>query len=638
MLKSVGLYEHPGTTAHSFNAVVISVVHLVRSNGTDLQTDVLTNSEYYIEVLRKSYILLNTLLLFLLGLVALTLLKNIWLALSLQTVPFLSITLVEELSTKIAPEQLLFSSAMLLIMLMIRYYTSAKKESKWYPVLFGVLCGFGLVTKFTFLPMLIIPFIILKGKWNKIIYVFTIIPSFIFFTLPAAPAYKLMLKWYLALGSHTGTYGQGEEGFIDLADYIQSMIRLSSVNKALVLAIFAAFFMLAVVYVRYRRKNDSEKKEETWFIAALFTAMAGSVIMVAKHYHSNHYLFPALSMTASVFVFIYLWVFPVSKQANGKFRVFAPPAILAVFMVLSLLNIPYLVLAYEGYRMSNKSTDETMARINNDYKGYVKTYYYPGSFNEISQLRWGNVYARRYHTDALMNLYPEGLFYNVWEKNFQLWETTILPAEFLKKYGGKILLIGGPQTAEEMRMVEASGLKLKKLFDGRIQVVYEIDTARSELFQNVVHSAAPLWVIKNDLETLSPDKQWIIANGENFCKNAALSSNNPRSGKYSFSVPGIDSYAMEYMLKEPLPGQLYEISVWRYGGSDEVSLVVSSENPEVLYLRSKGIAETDEKGWEKINLVFRIPETFSEKSLKVYLWNHSNKPAWFDDVEVARYK
>jgi len=639
MLQSVGLYEHPGTTAHSFNAVVISVVHQFRHNGTDLETDVLTNSEFYIEVLRRSYIILNALLLFFLGLTALALLKNIWLALSLQLVPFLSVTLVEEISTKIAPEQLLFSSSLLLIMLILKYYTSVNQNSKWFPVLFGFLCGFGLVSKFTFLPMLVIPFIILKGARNKFIYLITIIPSFILFTLPAAPAYKLMIKWYLALGSHTGTYGQGEKGFINLPMYLQSLIDLSVFNKALVIAILSSFLLLLVILLRSLSKKESLKKEETSYIAALFIALAGSVVMVAKHYHSNHYLFPALSMTTLVFVFIYLWFFPVNMQevAFKRYK-FIAPSMFAVFLLFTLLNIPYLTLAYEGYRLSNKSTDETMARIEKDYQGYVKTYYYPGSFNEMSQLRWGNVYARRYHTDALMKLFPEGLFYNVWEKNFQLWETTILPDEFLKKYGGRILLIGGPQTAEELRQVEDSGLKLKKLFEGRIQVVYEVDTAQSYIFQNVVHKTAPLWVITNNLEILSPDKQWIVANKENFCKNAALSGEKPRSGKYSFSLPGMDTYAMEYKLNGVLPGQLYEISVWRYGGTEETSLVVSTEKPEEFYLRSKGVVETDARGWGKVSLIFRIPPGFSEKFLKVYLWNHSNTPAWFDDVEIILHK
>jgi uncharacterized membrane protein len=63
MFETVGHYDHPGTTVHIYNAAILSVTHFLRFTDTDLQTDVLANSEYYIEVLRKSFIVLNSLLL-----------------------------------------------------------------------------------------------------------------------------------------------------------------------------------------------------------------------------------------------------------------------------------------------------------------------------------------------------------------------------------------------------------------------------------------------------------------------------------------------------------------------------------------------------------------------------------------------
>ena len=638
MFESAGLYDHPGTTVHAFNAVVIGVTHFLRFTDTDLQTDVLVNSEYYIEVLRKSFIVFNSLLLFLLGLVAFSVLKNIWLAFLLQLVPFLSITLTEELATKIAPEQLLFSSSILLIILMLKYYSSLNQESKRHAFVFGLLGGFGLATKLTFLPLLVIPFIILKGNWNKIIYLVTIVPSFILFTLPAAPAYKLMAKWFLAMGTHTGTYGQGKAGIIDPAQYLQSIIDISKNNKFLIFTLLSLFVALMVIIVRIWLKKKPAKTGETAYILALFVAIAGSMLMVAKHYFSNHYLFPPLCMTGIAFVFIYLWLNSILKERGIKILSFSPPAFVIVFIVLAFVNKPYLSMAYEGYRLSNSSTNETMARIAHDYPGYVKTYYYPGSFNEMSQLRWGNVYARQIHTDALTRLFPGGLFYNSLEKNFQLWETTIPPREFLKKYGGKILLIGGPLNDGDIKSVEDGGIKLKKLFEGRIQVVYEIDTAHSALFQDVLHPGAIVMAIKNDFESISPDGEWILADGEHFCKNASLTTEKPRSGKYSFSLPLKDGFAMEHELKNVKPGGNFEISIWRFGGDEEAALVVSAQNSDLFYVKSKGAIEKDAKGWNKIMLNFRIPEGFSDNTLKVYLWNHSDKPAWFDDFELTQYK
>ena len=636
MFESAGLYDHPGTTVHIYNAFIISAVHFLRFTNTDLQTDVLVNSEYYIEGLRKSFIILNSLLLFLLGMVAFSVLKNIWLVLLLQLVPFLSVTLIEELSTKVSPEQLLFSSSVLLIILLLKYYSSLNQENKKFALLFGLLGGFGLATKLTFLPLLVIPFIILKGNRNKILYLVAIIPSFILFTLPAAPAYKLMAKWFLAMGTHTGTYGQGPEGMIDPAKYLKSIIDISLNNKILIFAFLSSFVTLIFIVLKSGLKKKSGKKEETVYILALFVAISGSILMVAKHYNNNHYLFPALSLTGIVFVFIYQWFTGILNE-KSKALLFFPPALVTIFIILAFANKPYLSLAYQGYRMSNQSTNETMDRIERDYPGYVKTYYYPGSFNEMAQLRWGNVYARQIHTNALMKLFPGGLFFNAWDKSFQFWETTIPPREFLKKYGGRILLVGGPTTIEEIKAVEDAGLKLKKLFEGRIQVVYEIDTAQSAIFKNSIHSGIAVRLLKNDLESISADKQWIMTEGERFCKNTSLTTEKPRSGIYSFALPEKDIYAMEYELKNVKPGQLYEVSIWRFGGDEEASLVVSAYNSDLFYAKSRGTTEKDAKGWSKIMMTIRVPAGFTDNRLKVYLWNHGNKPAWFDDFELAQY-
>lgn len=636
--EPVGLYDHPGITVHIYDAIVINLTHFVRFTNTDLQTDVLINPEYYIEVLRHSFIVLNTLILLLLGFVTFSALKNMWLVITLQMVPFLSTTLIEELSTKVSPEQLLYSSSIFLIILILKYYASEKKGNKWFAIAFGLLGGFGLATKFTFLPLLIIPFVILHGNWNKILYLFSIIPSFILFTLPAAHDYKRMFQWFLSIASHTGIYGQGSSGIINPAEYVQALLKISFANKAMFLALLVAFITLITIFIKSKKKNESIKNSETTYILALFLALAGSILMVAKHYYNNHYLFPALSLTGLVFVFIYLNFERKWKTKNTMLLKFSPPALVVIFLVLAFINKPYLALAYEGYRLSNKSTDETMARIEKDYPGFVKTYYYPGSFNPYAQLRWGNVYAKQLHTEKLMQLYAEGLFYDIRDNSFKFWETTIPPREFLKKYGGCILLIGGPLTASDLKQVEDGGLKLKKLFEGRIQVVYEIDTAQSVLFHKIIHRKAASRILNSDFETISVDKLWIEADGKQFCRSTSLSAVKPRSGRYSFYLPKKDTYALEYDLNNIAPGGKFEATIWCYGGNQDALLVASASNSDLFYKSSSNTVEKDEMGWSKIRLTFRIPDGFKEKKIKLYLWNHGDKPVWFDDFELKQYE
>jgi hypothetical protein len=638
MLKSVGHFDNPGTTVQIYSAAVLRIVHTFRFSGTDLQTDVLLHSEYYIEALRYSLILMNALVLFLLGFVASTLFGNIWLALVLQLTPFLSDTLTEEMFTKIAPEPFLFATVSLLAMLLFKYYTYDDKRNKRFVILFALLSAFGLVTKMTYLPFLIIPFIVLEGWNNKIRYSLLITPGFVLFTLPAIKGYPYMAKWFLNLGTHTGTYGQGSVGIIDPSQYVKALVQIAITNKELLVVTLIAAIILLVK--AFGTKKDTGVFADPAFriLTAMLVAVFASILMVAKHYHSNHYLFPALSLLGPLLVFMYLLLIKGKKENPGKYSYIALPVLVGVILVASLLHVPYLSIACKGYRMSNQDTEETMQLLDRDYKDYVKTYYFPTSFNVYSSLRWGNVYSRQFHTERLKQLYPEGLFYNAWDKSFQLWETSFSPGEFVAKYGGKILLIGGPRTDEEMKMVEDGGLKLKKLYEGRLQVIYEVDTALSPLFHGKIHLDQAIWTLKNDLETISSDKLWIMTGDEKFCKNTALSTDKSRSGRNSLLLPWAESYALNYELENLKPGQAFEISIWRNGGDNDAYLVAAAKNAASFYAQSKDYLEKDANGWEKINLSIRIPDNFTGKSLNIYLWNHGGKPAWFDDFEIVQYK
>jgi hypothetical protein len=393
--EAVGHFDNPGTTVQIYSAVVISVTHFFRFSNNDLQTDVLLNSEYYIEILRKGFIVLNACVLFILGLVAFSLLGNLWAGLLLQVAPFLSVTLLEECFTKVAPEQFLFTAIALLIMLLLRFYTSKEPEKTGFALLFGLLAGFGMATKMTFLPILIIPFIVLNGKRNKWIYLASIIPSFVLFTLPAATGYLHMANWFLNLGTHTGTYGQGSTGIIDTAVYFSSLLSIANNNVVLIVVIIISAVTLLIWGILKGNLKHKEPNKEFYLLLALLLAQLVSVLMVAKHYHSNHYLFPALSLTGFMLVTVFLLIKRYFSDKNATILQIILPVFVAVVIGISLLNIPFITLAYNGYRESNKSTDDTFARLERDYKGFVKVYYYPVSFNEYASLKWGNVYSKQ---------------------------------------------------------------------------------------------------------------------------------------------------------------------------------------------------------------------------------------------------
>lgn len=95
---------------------------------------------------------------------------------------------------------------------------------------------------------------------------------------------------------------------------------------------------------------------------------------------------------------------------------------------------------------------------------------------------------------------------------------------------------------------------------------------------------------------------------------------------------------MEYELRNIEPGDGFEASIWRYGGDKDAVIVASAVNSDFFYKSSNSTGEKDKMGWSKLVLFFRIPAGFKEKKIKLYLWNHSEKPVWFDDFELKQYK
>ena len=97
------------------------------------------------------------------------------------------------------------------------------KSARWYMIALALVSGFGMATKLTFLPLLIIPLFVLQKLRNKIGFLFLTGISFILWTWPIIPQYKTLCEWYYRILTHTGYYGLGNVGIINLEVYLENM-------------------------------------------------------------------------------------------------------------------------------------------------------------------------------------------------------------------------------------------------------------------------------------------------------------------------------------------------------------------------------------------------------------------------------
>ncbi len=475
-LKSVGHTDNPGTTVQIYSAFVLRCAYVAQPNKSEgFEKFIIRNADQHIELERKVLIVINGIVILLLGIISFTMLRNIWFSLLLQTMPFTSTNLTEHIFTKVSPEPVLLIATAALVLLIFSYYFSVKRDEKRFALLFALVGGFGLATKATFLPLILIPLLLMGNLMLRKRFLLFLVLFFFVFTLPAVPQYPHMAKWFLLLLTHKGTYGGGEVGIFNVTEYVGNLVKICLVNPMLSVTLFISALILFSKLLKSTFKSEYNANPGFRIMTVLAVAQLTGIIMVAKHYHANHYLIPELCMTALNLIFITIYL---KEKLPIKYRkAFSYTSILVLMVVLININMNmnYLQAANQGYILSNQDYKRMTQLIENEYKGYECVYYYPTSVNPYSALRWGNVYSRFKHTQAIKELLPDGYFYDVRTYQFSLWETPVATSILRAISNDKLLIIGGPLTEiERVRIEHNSGIKLNEVFRGHAQIVYRV--------------------------------------------------------------------------------------------------------------------------------------------------------------------
>ncbi|MEO8446372.1 MAG: hypothetical protein ABI528_02695 [bacterium] len=307
----VGHFDHPGTTVQVIGAVSVKLQHMTGGVNSEIAKDVLTRPEDYLQVINKVLIAINSIVLFLLGLLTLRWSKNIYLSLLIQLSPFVSLEIFYGLKI-VSPDNLLIAVSLSLIGLIMFYLFKVdpqKRSSLSFVIVAAVICGFGMATKISFLPFLIIPFVIINGIKNKLLYCGFVILSFLIFVLPAISNYAKFGEWVGRLFFYTGSYGQGTSGVVDVPDFFENMRSIFTKDVFFAVTYVLSFLTLAFRFISPKINDESliqRSKKEWKILFTVFIAITIQVIMVSKQYR-QHYMIPSfvfcillLSISASL--------------------------------------------------------------------------------------------------------------------------------------------------------------------------------------------------------------------------------------------------------------------------------------------------------------------------------------------------
>ncbi|MFA6923216.1 MAG: hypothetical protein WC223_03090 [Bacteroidales bacterium] len=629
--------DHPGTPLQIFGALIIRIVHLFHSKEP-LLVDVFKNPEFYLHSINISLLLINSIALFLLGYYAYRISKNIIICIFLQLTPFASNQVVWFFD-RVNIEQMLIFTMILFVCLLFKYLHDYDIENKKiidkYLLLFSVIVGFGIACKITFFPIFLIPFILMDGFKKKLFYTIFSISFFSFFIIPVI-IYKhdYFIDWIRVLFFHSGQYGRGESNIIDTTNFIFNLKTIFN-NELFFSIVFLLVIFSSIIYhipfLKVKEKNDKYYKA----LLGIEIAMLLQIVIVAKHY-SFHYLIPALMLTIIAF-FVMLKIY--SRKFNIRF-----------------INLAYIVIIFYIILFESKEVKREYSSNLKRKNTYLKTYnfilknynnkptlvipdYYVCPYKESAfkfGIYWGGDYFKDKYIEVLAKLYTNIYIYSGWNKMFNDWENAYSCTDLLKKYNNIILYSDDPEIENNIVLHELNSIN--EFFDIKIiktfynketnESIYEI--SYSPKFNRKVVS------IFCDAETLSDNKYSFIGTNNRIFSNGNTQSNEKfLSGKYSAKLTKDSPYGFTYIIGKLKSGDELFISVWRYKSNTDASLILSAKNTKKLYIAENKAIKT-KNNWEEIIIDYKVPENLNNEEFEVYVWNMSNKVAYFDDLKIEK--
>lgn len=288
----IGHIDHPGTPFQVITGLFIRITHLVAGQGP-IVDDVISRPEFYLTVLAFYLSLLTALTLLWLGRIVLKFGNDFLGAIILQLSVFFNIFLID-LPCRYIPDRMLSLVVLLFAGNCIRYFYGNYLSDRKFALQSGILMGFGFVTKFNFLPILVIPFFVVRKMKEKVIYVATFIVSSIFFFLPVHDKFSYFRSFITSIIKHDGLYGGGSQQVFNLNVFWQNTILILQQNTAFSLILILT--LVAIVMLLLNPVNRNLHRKELLYLISMILATLIGVIITAKHF-KDYYIIPIITLT-----------------------------------------------------------------------------------------------------------------------------------------------------------------------------------------------------------------------------------------------------------------------------------------------------------------------------------------------------
>ena len=307
---------HPGIPSKTSGGITVKVLGVLRG-VEDIEPDVLQHPEYYLEAINTAYITLNILALILLGVAAIHLTGSLWWSIFLQGIPFVSWADTVRAFIQVTPESTIFLAGVLLVIVLLRIVAKDDLQSKgrFYSIVFSLIMALGIATKLTFVPLIFIPLILLAGWKERLVFLLLLFIFFNVFMIPAWGHYRFFTDWTINILLHSGKYGTGEPGLIDLAAARHNFTAMLARYHTFIFLALGSLLLLVVINANHKLRVALKEKIEIKVLMAVTIAVISQIMIVSKHY-DTHYLLPALIL-APFMIYLVISILQIIRAADN---------------------------------------------------------------------------------------------------------------------------------------------------------------------------------------------------------------------------------------------------------------------------------------------------------------------------------
>jgi len=374
--------------------------------------------------------------------------------------------------------------------LIIDIYTRNKEIGLKEIGSFALLSAFGLSIKLSFIPVLIIPFIIVPKWKSKLIFVGLTVLMFFIIAFPVTLQLNIFWGWIKNLFMHSGTYGKGESNIIDIQQFKSNIREMYNLEKRFFFVLITMVAAMIGYFTIFRKKAD--KKLLIAGIAIAVT-IAIQLLLVGKHF-AHRYFIPVL-MFAPLMVFL---IGEIIKKFYPKKVIFWTVNLLIVLLLISEAKYNRFWLNMKTEAMGNDIADRTPTwhvaqMLEKDSYRIITSQNYGSPFIEYILFYshvWANNQKRAEYKDILGRLYPRAYSYFTWNDEMKYWN---------QKFNTDSIMNSGKKTYLYIENGEQT------LFDKTIAKLHQEDTTRFEVNSKLYYRNPATTEVIYELNFSKPD-------------------------------------------------------------------------------------------------------------------------------------